>query len=117
MIERTLSSPNEEVHRQLAKRPSTFVQVMHELAAGKSPDRRTPLKKGLDREEHLEQLARDIIATLPQESLNILAKAFAAGHTKVGHSHWAEWIGKALPCPVPANELDALHREVIGGAL
>ena len=68
------------------------------------------------RDKRLAQLERDLLATLPADSLAILAQAFSVRHGRQGHHLWSSWIGKNLPCPVSDLQIDQLHRQTLDAA-
>ena len=65
------------------------------------------------RDRRLAQLERDLIATLPQEAMNILAQAFSLRHGVNGISDWQNWLGRAVQCPLDANTIEDLHHRTI----
>ncbi len=68
------------------------------------------------RHKRLLQLERDILATLPQDALDIISRAFAVNHGRQSMSDWPSWLGKTLPCPVSDLSIDALHAQVMADA-
>lgn len=60
-----------------------------------------------------EILTRQILASLPESSFQILMEAFSVQHGGGGVHMWTEWLGRALALPLKPNDLDLLRTRVL----
>jgi hypothetical protein len=68
------------------------------------------------RSHRLKKLEQDLLASIPAESLLILAKAFSISHGKQGWHTWPQWVAASLKCPVTDIDIDQLGQETRNAA-